>query len=152
MFRTPIAAEEPLFGRFFGEDYRVWKYVELTLPHIWFYVTIVEKVQNIAVKSILMIDSVALLDDLLSASPSERYVENIHLVTPGRLNESGDWRMERLFRIEHLSDEDSVAHLYRVKNNTTYVDGDRGLSIRVTTQRRVIFNECKEQTAGSSAE
>ena len=95
MFRTPIAAEEPLFGQLFGEDYRVWKYVELTLPHVWFYVTIVERVQTIEVKSILMIDSVALLEDLLSAPYSGCTVESIYVVTPGRLNGAGDWRMER---------------------------------------------------------
>jgi hypothetical protein len=151
MFRTPIAAEEPVFGRLFGEDYRVWKYVELTLPHVWFYVSIVERVQTIEVKSVLMIDSVALLDDLLSASQAGRYVESIHLVTPGRLNESGDWRMERLLRIEHLSDQDSVAFLYRVQNDTTYVDGDRSLTLQMSTQRRVIFNEIQEQAAGCRA-
>ena len=145
MFRTPIAAEEPLFGRLFGEDYRVWKYVELTLPHVWFYVTIVERVQTIEVKSILMLDSVPLLEDLLSAPHSGRYVESIHLVTHGRLNGSGDWHMERLLRIEHLSDQDSVAHLYEVKNSTTYIDGDRGLMTRVRAQRSVIFTERQEQ-------
>lgn len=146
MFRTPIAAEEPLFGQLFGEDYRVWKYVELTLPHVWFYVTIVERVQTIEVKSILMIDSVALLEDLLSAPYSGCTVESIYVVTPGRLNGTGDWRMERLLRIEHLSEQDSVAHLYVVKNNTTYVDGDRGLTTRMCTQRSVIFTERQEQS------
>ncbi|PRA54707.1 MULTISPECIES: hypothetical protein [Pseudomonas] len=149
MFRTPIAAEEPMFGRLFGDDYRVWKYVELTLAHVWFYVSTVERAQTIEVKSILMIDSVTLLNDLLSASHAGRYVESIHLVTPSRLNESGDWRMERLFQIEHLSDEGSEAYLYKVQNNITYVDGDRSLTVNENTQRREIFIERLEQAPES---
>lgn len=141
MFRTPIAAEDPLFGHLFGEDYRVWKYVELTLAQVWFYVTVVEQVKTTKAKSILMIDSLALLEDLMSDPHSGRHVESIQLVTPGRLNESGDWRMERLLRIEHLSHQDSVAHIYEVKNNVIYVDGDRSLMTRASTQRSVIFTE-----------
>ncbi|MNG20866.1 hypothetical protein D3C84_1051620 [compost metagenome] len=93
-----------------------------------------------------MIDSVALLEDLLSAPYSGCTVESIYVVTPGRLNGAGDWRMERLLRIEHLSEQDSVAHLYVVKNNNTYVDGDRGLTTRMCTQRSVIFTERQEQS------
>ncbi|MNV77491.1 hypothetical protein D3C71_1709150 [compost metagenome] len=74
MFRTPIDAEDPLFRQYFSEDYRTWKYVELTLAHVWFYVTVVQRVKFEQIRSILMLDSLALLDDLLSDPHSGREV------------------------------------------------------------------------------
>ncbi|MNF44988.1 hypothetical protein D3C84_261100 [compost metagenome] len=147
MFRTPIDAEDPLFRQYFSEDYRTWKYVELTLAHVWFYVTVVQRVKFEQIRSILMLDNLALLDDLLSDPHSGREVESIQLVTPGRLNGSGDWRMERLLRIEHLIDHDSVAYIYEVKNNITYVDGDRNLLTQARAERNVIFEERQMQVA-----
>ncbi|WDH44642.1 hypothetical protein PUP66_16080 [Pseudomonas chlororaphis] len=79
-----------------------WRYVEYLTSQPWFYVMALEHVEGIARPATLLIKA---LDDLLELEGVDNdawEITRVHLVSPGHLNGTEDWKMERLKEIAKI--------------------------------------------------
>ncbi|PMY80244.1 hypothetical protein C1X72_15745 [Pseudomonas sp. FW306-2-2C-D06B] len=123
MLLTYQQAKVDLFG-VFGEDPSTWSYVEHNIHRPWFYVAISEQREDFPLHSMLMLSSDQLLRSLVDSQGDGLILESVLVVSPDHVNNSGRWMMEPLESILRFESDESVAHVYQVLGNRTYILGD----------------------------
>lgn len=144
MFATYKQAEIPL-GTYFGdENTQHWQYVEQTLHCPWFYVKLARQNGEEVMISMLLIPSTPAFEQLLGEQGNDIWLKDVQLVTPGYMNGSDCWEMERLLEISEVVEdrEDSCSYRYRLEGERLYSESRQlGRSSLRTT--RIIFSAAK---------
>jgi hypothetical protein len=118
-----------------------WSYVELEMTWPWFYLQIVEDDGNEAFRSMLMVPSVPLLEQVIAAQTEHAWLEQAYLVSPGHMNEVGRWLMAPLLEVLSIRDAQGseLGHQYRVEGDRTYsTSASQSLGSRISNH--VIFS------------
>lgn len=142
MFRTHKHAEIPI-SALFGDEARLWSYVEHGLHRPWFYVTLVERHDELTLRNMLMASDVRILESLLSEQHEEMRIEAVQLVSPSYMNESSRWMMEPLLELSQVNSTaaEPPIYIYNLEGGKQYLDGNEGpLSEEQISSRKVIFS------------
>jgi hypothetical protein len=125
MFITYSEAEVPL-GLLAGKsDVRHWRYAELSLPCVWFYVSIGYQRSEKFGQTTLLLAGIREFEQLLSDRDADMWLEDVMVVTPRSVNGSGHWQMDRLSELNE-SAESSTGHLtyvYGLENGRLVIEG-----------------------------
>jgi hypothetical protein len=127
-----------------------WTAVEHTLNLPWFYLTLLRVTPTGTRRSMIQVMDPALLCRLIQTRPQHTVIETIKLVSPDYLNESGDWRMEKLvdLTIYHCSAYGTV-EAYSVEGNKVYYQPNNYISatdlISKATEKKIIYKEQQHQ-------
>lgn len=105
MFKTNRNAEL-LPGLSNGPDgVQFWSFVEQEVAWPWIYLQVVEDDGKDAFKSMLMVPTLALLEQIVGKRSDHAWIEQAQLVTPSYINKTGRWMMEPLLKVNALSNE-----------------------------------------------
>ncbi len=74
-----------------------WSQVELMLNAPWYFCSISERKNNEGFTTNLILNNINQVLDLLSQSDID--VKEIYLISPGYVNKSNCWKMDKIFRI-----------------------------------------------------
>lgn len=141
MFRTSQHAEIPT-GAIYGDDIRLWAFVEHSLHTPWFYVTVAEFQLGQALQTMLLVQDICALEALLANQNAVWKVVQVQLVSPGHMNKHDRWLMEPLLELIQISCQGVRRYEYCVEGGKWYTDqmaeavsGDEHDSRRIIFQR-----------------
>lgn len=118
MFLTFEHSEAPIGALIKGAH--LWRYAEYVSRRPWFYVTAQEKVEDGYRSATLMIKE---LDDLLDLQLAESQgwmISDVYLVSSGALNQSGQWKLEKLLKVCQLTTSCGKSLIYRLSTGNDY--------------------------------
>lgn len=122
MFKTNRNAE--LFPRLShsADGVQFWSFIEQDMACPWFYLQIVEEDDKEAFRSMLMVPTPALLEQIVAAVNDHAWLEQAQLVTPGHINKTGRWLMESLLEVAAIRNEQGqeLGYEYLVEGGRTY--------------------------------
>lgn len=122
MFKTNRKSE--LFpGLSNGPDgVQFWSFVEQDMAWPWFYLQLVEDDGGELFRSMLMVPTPVLLEQVVAAKSDHAWIEQAQLVTPSHINDTGRWTMEPLLEVSLILDEQGleVGYRYRVAGGQAY--------------------------------
>jgi hypothetical protein len=134
---TYAQAEVPL-GLMAGKpDVRHWRYAELSFDSIWLYVSIGYARSGPKRQSTLLMPELREFEQLLDDCSDTLWIDDVMAVSPGDLNGSGTWMMERLDTLEEATDEQTgeVAYIYVLESGRRYTEAELIKSDRLQSQR-----------------
>lgn len=141
MFRTLQHAEIPT-SALYGDEARLWTFVEHALHTPWFYVTVAERLHEQTLHTMLLVQEVCVLEALLAKQSAALKVEDVQLVTPSHLNKNDRWLMEPLLELVQIDCQGAYRYEYCVEGHKCYADemeeapsGDERESRRIIFQR-----------------
>ena len=135
MFITHLSAEVP-FGNLFGrENARYWRAIEYPSLSPWIFVEIAKG--NWGSRTFFL-PSVPDFEQFLSELDGEFNVRNAHLVSPGYMNNSTQWAMQRLAKVCEVTAKDGeMAYQYTFDNGGIYFDPTFAAQPLDTTERTI---------------
>lgn len=122
MFKTNRNAEL-LPGLSNGPDgVQFWSFVEQEVAWPWFYLQMVEDDGTEAFRSMLMVPTPPLLEQIVAAKSDHAWIEQAQLATPAHINKTGRWIMESLLEVSAIRNEQGqeLGYEYRVEGGRTY--------------------------------
>lgn len=137
MFVTYAQAEVPL-GLMAGRpEIRHWRYAELSINSLWLYVSIRYVRSGHHNQCTLLMPELREFEQLLNDRGDALWVEDVMVVSPGDLNGSGAWIMERLATLEEAVNEQTGAfvYIYILENGKRYNETKLAESDRLKIQR-----------------
>ncbi|BAW27005.1 hypothetical protein [Pseudomonas putida] len=122
MFKTYSHAELGPANVFGGRGARHWQFIELEMPHPWFYVELVRDYGDDVVGSMLMVPTVPILQQMLSELDESSWFAQAHLMSPGYLRGEKNWVMEPLIEVSFAEDTAGAmeGYLYKVEGGASY--------------------------------
>jgi hypothetical protein len=105
-----------------------WSFVEQEVAWPWFYLQMVEDDGKEAFRSMLMVPTLPLLEQIVEAKSDHAWIEQAQLVTPAHINKTGRWMMEPLLEVSVIRNEQGqeLGYEYVVEGNRTYsISADR---------------------------
>jgi hypothetical protein len=103
MFITYRRAEIA-YPQMFGDEFQMWRWVELEEHRPWFYVMVNHPQKATPWRTMLLIPSEVELESMLEKRTAGTLIEAVQVVLPARLNGSADWTMERLIELVRVYD------------------------------------------------
>lgn len=148
MFRTHDGDMVGLPGMF-GEGQCQWHQVSKVLRNHWYHVTVQAKYEDRISEAVLMIASEPRLQQLLIAQDAETIITEVQVVTPGHMNGTGVWRMEKLIQVTLGEDENEcIVCLLDVETGAKYHSSHKsGFSSDVLSNLRPIYHANMIRTA-----
>lgn len=144
MFRTSQLAEIPT-SPLYGDEARLWAFVEQSLHTPWFYVTVAECQSGQALHTMLLVQEVFTLEALLARQNASLKVTEVQLVSPSHVNKSDRWLMEPLIKLVQISCQGAQGYEYCVKGGKWYADqAEEALSGSESESRRIIFQRTQQ--------
>jgi len=141
MFLTYRETEMPM-GRLFSDaNVQHWRFAELPVCCHWFFVGVGYDQDGEGISSTLLITSTPEFERILTARREGVWVEGVMLVSPGHMNGSGRWKMERLEELrESIDDRDGFQHyVYVLEGGHSYIEGVCSDLSKLRTDR-VVFS------------
>ncbi|WP_342246765.1 hypothetical protein [Pseudomonas sp. OTU5201] len=120
MFLTFEHAEVPVGALLRGGH--SWRYVEYLGRYPYFHVSALDLDEEGARTTTLLIYTVPDLVDLAAAKANGWKIQQVQLVSPGHMNGTGEWRMEKLKAVEGIELARGTSYAYVLKSGTTYFD------------------------------
>ncbi|MDI3391286.1 hypothetical protein QLG10_02440 [Pseudomonas sp. V98_8] len=139
MFITYSEAEVPL-GLLAGKsDVRHWHYAELSLPCVWFYVSIGYQRSDKFGQTTLLLASIREFEQLLSDRDADMWLEDVMVVTPGSVNGCGHWRMDRLNELSEAveSNTGQLTYVYGLEDGRLVIEGPTADPSSVQSERTI---------------
>ncbi|RBA51291.1 hypothetical protein DQ403_22335 [Stutzerimonas zhaodongensis] len=127
MFLTLDHAEVPVGSLLRGAH--TWRYVEYLASLPYFHVSAVDQDDEGIRPTTLLIYTVQDLVDLAAAKANGWKIEQVQLVSPGRMNGTGEWRMEELRAVEGTQVARGTSYAYVLKSGATYFDHESSKSL-----------------------
>ncbi|MDT4860545.1 hypothetical protein FQZ97_951150 [compost metagenome] len=127
MFLTFEHAEVPVGALLRGGH--TWRYVEYLASFPYFHVSAVDLDEEGARPTTLLIYTVSDLVDLAAAEANGWKIQQVQLVSPGRMNGTGEWRMEELRTVESIELSRGTSYAYVLKSGATYFDHESSKSL-----------------------
>ncbi|MCY1307138.1 hypothetical protein D9M70_570410 [compost metagenome] len=88
----------------------------------YFHVSALDLREGEARPTALLVYTVHDLLDLADAEPQGWKIQQVQLVSPGRMNGTGEWRMEELREIEGVERARGTSYAYQLGTGATYFD------------------------------
>ncbi|MHA6232990.1 hypothetical protein [Pseudomonas fluorescens group sp. PF-69] len=110
MFITNRQAEAKCSEVMLEPGHQGWHFVQQQLMSPWFHTTIARCEDGLEIHDVVFVDSLQALTSLLELTEVGVKVKSVKLVSPGWLNGSGDWRMERLLEVARSQDGASLRY------------------------------------------
>ncbi|QEY71747.1 hypothetical protein [Pseudomonas denitrificans (nom. rej.)] len=104
------------------EGGRSWRYVEYLSSYPYFHVSALDSNEEGSRLSTLLIYTVTYLLDLASAAKQGWKILQVQLVSPGRMNGTGEWRMDDLQEISEVRWEARISYAYLLRSGVTYFE------------------------------
>ncbi|ATH79635.1 hypothetical protein CO724_00080 [Ectopseudomonas mendocina] len=120
MFFTFDHAEAPVGALLKGGH--SWRYVEYLASFPYFHVAAFDLSEGCARPTALLIYSVEDLVDLATAGRQGWKIQQVQLVSPGRMNGTGGWQMEKLREIEGIELARGTSYAYLLSSGATYFE------------------------------
>lgn len=125
MFATVESAEIHLASPFSSDGSRFWSYAQIDLHAPWFYVEYTVSEGEISASSMLLLSTV---DQLINcATRSDLQLTQVHLISPGYLNNTGSWQMNSLKEViratQIVSGIEAPITIYRLGDGRELVYG-----------------------------
>lgn len=122
MFKTMREAEA-LAGltRVSGES-QFWPFVEIQTILPWFHIQTIESVGNTFHKGVILAVSVDQLKQFLQHDCQNAWIDEVQVISPGKLNGTSSWKMEVLVKLTEFYDHDGfpLGHAYEVRGGAAY--------------------------------
>ncbi|NWD69377.1 hypothetical protein HX870_17390 [Pseudomonas gingeri] len=137
MLVTYAQAEVPL-GIMAGKpEIRHWRYAELSFNSVWLYVLIGYARSGAQRQCTLLMPELREFERLLNDCGDELWIEDVMVVSPGDINGSGTWMMERLGTLEEVVDEQTgeYIYIYVLENGKRYTETELIQSAKLQVQR-----------------
>ncbi|MGY3305056.1 hypothetical protein ACVK1X_004371 [Pseudomonas sp. PvR086] len=137
MLVTYAQAEVPL-GLMAGRpEIRHWRYAELSFNSIWLYVSIGYVRSGPQSQCTLLMPELREFEQLLNDRGDALWVDDVMVVSPGEVNGSGAWMMERLGTLEEAVNEQTgeFVYIYTLENGKRYSEADLIQSAKFEVQR-----------------
>ncbi len=137
MLVTYAQAEVPLGLMAVKPGIRHWTYAELSFKSVWLYVSIGYKSSGLQRQCTLLMPELREFEQLLSDCGEELWIDDVMVVSPGDINGSGTWMMERLDALEERTDEHSgeFIYFYVLENGKCYTESELIKSAKFQNQR-----------------
>lgn len=120
MFLTLDHAEIPVGALLKGGH--TWRYVEYLAAFPYFHVTALDVDDDRTRPTTLLVYTVHDLLDLAAAESQGWRIQSVQLVSPGRMNGTGEWQMEKLREIEGIELARGTSYAYLLCSGATYFD------------------------------
>ena len=122
MFRTMREAELMTGLVLPTSSCQFWSLVELETVWPWFHIETIDCSGDSHHKGIVFAPNVQLLKDLINAGSRSAWVNQVQVVTPGSMNDTGSWKMEILESLHEVVDSSGEVsgHEYRVATGKVY--------------------------------
>ncbi|WP_278959493.1 hypothetical protein [Aquipseudomonas alcaligenes] len=138
MFTTYRHAEIPL-APVFGDHYQLWRFVELEQHRPWFCVTVNKGKNGATWRTMLLISTEEELELMLRELVVEAQIEAVQVVTPARLNGTGEWQIEQLAELVRVFDSNKKVAGYDFKTASGAIYSERGDSATRDADRTRIY-------------
>jgi hypothetical protein len=140
MFRSHETVAEGT-PNIFGDGYSNWRMFERHLAHPWYHVVLEERLEGKVWPRTMMISDVDMFEEIFSQQTSEFLVTEIQVVTPGWMNKTGKWKMEKLSGLLVGYDSSGIrVCLHNIGNEKAYADAPgRLIDAHSLKGLRVIF-------------
>ena len=140
MFRTSTTELAGVPGMF-GDGLAHWHGVSRALSTHWYHVSVRRWVEGRFVRGEEMLNDEPRLHEMLKAQDEQFIVDDVQVVTPGRLNGGEHWRMERLSSLSLGFDKsDCAVCLLEVESGKVYNDSfDANFDPATLTQVRELY-------------
>lgn len=120
MFQTYRKAELS-YGRLLGDEIAAWGAVIQPINCAWLHVQRSIKEGRDIVSDCVFLPDARALQELLKQGGESMWISSVRVVSPGHLNESGDYRMDRLIEIRKVpSQEFSKSYIYILHDGRIY--------------------------------
>ncbi|EPO8351978.1 hypothetical protein ACUHOL_006742, partial [Pseudomonas aeruginosa] len=113
--------------------------VEYLSSFPYFHVTALDLDEEGARPTTLLIYTVLDLVDLAAAEANGWKIQQVQLVSPGRMNGTAGWQMEELRAVEGIEVGRGTSYAYVLKSGTTYFDHESSKSLP-RQGWRMVFN------------
>lgn len=99
-----------------------WSFIEQEVAWPWFYLQIVEDDGQEAYRSMLMVPTPPLLEQIVEAKTDNAWLEQAQLVTPAHINKAGRWMMEPLLKVTAIRNAQGqeLGYVYHVEGGRAY--------------------------------
>lgn len=94
----------------------------------WFYVMALEHIEGMARQTTLLIKDLKDLLELEGVDNNVWEITRVHLVSPGHLNGTADWKMERLKEIAKIKSNGNSSLLYLLHSGVVYFENSQARS------------------------
>ena len=108
MFITNRQAEVHGSQTMLEPGHQGWHFVQQHLMSPWFHTTITRYEAGLEIDDVVFVDSLQTLTSILELTEKGVQVKSVQLVSPGWLNGTGDWHMERLLEVAQSQDGTSL--------------------------------------------
>lgn len=119
MFQTIRKTELPI-SRMMGDEVALWEVVLNPHHTEWFHVCRTKTIGSDSVRDMLHINNVRTLKNLIDTQNSKNKVTDVYLVSPGWMNGTTDWKMERLSEARESSNSDGHEFIYVLHDGRVY--------------------------------
>ncbi|EIU5250136.1 TPA: hypothetical protein NH808_000102 [Pseudomonas aeruginosa] len=144
MFRTSQRAEIPT-SALYGDEFRLWTFVEHSLHTPWFYVTVADCQPGQAFHTMFLVQEVHALEALLASQNAVMKVTEVQLVSPSHMNKNDRWLMEPLLELVQIDCQGAHRYEYCVEGGKWYADHmEEALSGGKREPRRIIFQRTQQ--------
>lgn len=125
MFETHNNAELFLPKALAPNGERLWSYVGMHVHVPWFYIEYAVDHENMKLRTVLFLSSVEQLKSLTEQENIE--ITQAHVVTPGYVNKTGTWKMDRLKQVvqatNNLGETEFPVSIYVLMNGKEIIFG-----------------------------
>lgn len=117
-YRRAEIAYPPLLG----DEFQVWRFVELEEHRPWFYVMINRPQKATAWRTMLLIPTEEELEHMLEKPAAGTLIEAVQVVLPAQLNGTKNWTMEMLTELVRVYDQDErvLGYDFKTASGHTY--------------------------------
>lgn len=135
MFLTRTSYLSPISAMFTGNDEQIWEATELALQKIWFLANVeVKDEDGHWCTGTILITNLQIVEPLLQPGrDSKARLSSVNIVTPGHINGSGNWHMERLCAVwqghEMVDDEAIPTDIFETVSGKKYAAAFCNLSV-----------------------
>lgn len=139
MLVTYSHAEVPL-GLMAGKpEIRHWRYAELSFNSIWLYVSIGYVRLETHRQCTLLMPELREFEQLLNDCSDALWIDDVMVVSPGDVNDSGAWMMERLYALEEAVDVHTAefVYIYVLENGKRYIETELSQNAKLEVQRTI---------------
>lgn len=140
MFETFESAEIFLPKELSPNGERLWSYAQISIHAPWFYVEYEIDYGDWKPKSILLLNTLDQLEEL-SSRPDIK-ITQAHVVTPGYVNNSNDWHMDRLRQVlratRKIKGNEMAVTIYVLSDGRKFSDSPINEKSKLTNQE-IIF-------------
>ncbi|MGE6528584.1 hypothetical protein [Stutzerimonas stutzeri] len=123
MFTTYWHAEIPMPRSIAGPQ-QLWRFVELEHHGPWFYLTINKGTGTKNWRSMIFVATEEEFELMLEDIVAGARIEAVQIVTPARLNGTGNWQMEELTELVRIHDSENgvLGYDFRTASGGLYSD------------------------------